>query len=325
MKKCIVLTTVNKPTRAVHEFIKSDYDVIIVGDKKTPDDFHKLDCTFLDVKAQHELFPAFSKLLPFNGYCRKNIGYLYAFTRGYDLIAESDDDNIPLPGWGELPTDVSKTITAPQYPNVYSLYTQRRIWPRGFPLDRINLQEDVVIEKRPGNDIFIIQGLADNSPDVDAIYRLTVPDADRVKFDAAGEYALGEGVVSAFNTQNTFWVNRLSFPWLYLPITVTFRYTDILKSYIAQFGIRSHGGKLAFIGATVHQDRNEHDLMDDFALEVPIHLNFYKVMHILENIRFTRNNEDLKAVYESLCAADIVAVQELEAVTEWISILNSCA
>ena len=103
MKKCIVVTTINKPTRAIKKIIeRDDYDVIIVGDKKTPSDYHGLNCIFLDVTKQRSLFPEFDAVLPFNHYARKNMGYLYAAINGYHVIAESDDDNIPYKGWGNI-------------------------------------------------------------------------------------------------------------------------------------------------------------------------------------------------------------------------------
>ena len=71
MKKCVIITTVNKPTKAIRKFIETNYDVIIVRDKKTPEDYHKFNCIFLDLESQKSLFPAFYKLLPFNSYARK--------------------------------------------------------------------------------------------------------------------------------------------------------------------------------------------------------------------------------------------------------------
>ena len=95
-KKCVVITTINKPTETIMKHIyNSNYDLIIVGDNKTPDDYKDLKCIFLDVKLQGELFPEISSLIPYNHYARKNIGYLYAIKYEYDIIYETDDDNIP--------------------------------------------------------------------------------------------------------------------------------------------------------------------------------------------------------------------------------------
>jgi hypothetical protein len=52
-----------------------------------------LNCIYLDVSSQKKLFPKLSELLPYNHYCRKNLGYLYAIKKGYKIIYETDDDN----------------------------------------------------------------------------------------------------------------------------------------------------------------------------------------------------------------------------------------
>ena len=94
--KCVIITTINSPTEAIRRHIANpDYDVIIVGDKKTPDSYKDEDCIFLDVKTQKELFPVLSELIPYNHYGRKNLGYLYAIQQDYKVIYETDDDNIP--------------------------------------------------------------------------------------------------------------------------------------------------------------------------------------------------------------------------------------
>ena len=73
MKKYVVITTINKPTESISLFLDSDFEVVIVGDKKTPSYYHDLDLAFLDVAKQKELFPYLSELIPYNHYCRKNL------------------------------------------------------------------------------------------------------------------------------------------------------------------------------------------------------------------------------------------------------------
>ena len=96
--KCVVITTINPPTATILKHIQNrSYDVIIVGDNKTPSEqYRKLECIYLDVPSQNRLFHELSSLLPFNHYCRKNLGYLYAIKKGYKIIYETDDDNIPF-------------------------------------------------------------------------------------------------------------------------------------------------------------------------------------------------------------------------------------
>ena len=95
--KCVVITTINEPTETILKHIANpDYDVIIVGDNKTPNTYHKIDCIYLDINSQRIFFPQLHKLIPQNHYGRKNLGYLFAIKRNYEIIYETDDDNIPL-------------------------------------------------------------------------------------------------------------------------------------------------------------------------------------------------------------------------------------
>ena len=72
----------------------------------------------------------------------------------------------------------------------------------------------------------IQQGLADENPDVDAIYRLVLPLP--VQFETGRRIALKRGVWSPFNSQNTAWWPD-AFPLLYLPAYCSFRMTDIWR------------------------------------------------------------------------------------------------
>lgn len=319
-KKCLVLTTVHKVTEAARKFANSDYDLIIVGDRKTPDDYHALDCVFLDAKTQQKRYPRLSRLLPWNSYSRKNLGYLYAIQNGYDVIAESDDDNVPYDDWGALDHAFSHTVIAPRYPNVYSLFSDELIWPRGFPLEKIQAGEEILMEnalfEERGDNVFIIQNLVDGDPDVDAVFRLVFGTKD-VRFKP-GAVLLAKGVLSPFNTQNTFWVKRLAFPFLWLPATTTFRHCDILKSYVAQYGIWRRGGQLAFASASAFQHRNPHDLVDDFRQELPLYLDFHKTMEALGGVDLQGDDDDLYAMYHALYKSGIVARNELRLVEEWL-------
>jgi hypothetical protein len=324
MKKCVVITTVRPPTQGILAFLDSEYDVIIVGDQKTPDHYHNMDCIFLDIKTQQQLFPILSQLLPFNHYARKNLGYLYAIQHGYDIIAESDDDNVPMSHWGTWNADFSDTVVAPQYPNIYRLYTDVHIWGRGFPLDKIRQNEPITIEHHADNTVFIIQGLVNHAPDVDAIFRLVMPNAHLpIHFEKNGQYALGKGVLSPFNSQNTIWLHKTIFPCLYLP-NVSFRYSDILRSYITQFVLWQLGGQLAFIAPNMIQRRNPHDVMQDFVLEIPIYQHFHTVMHILTHMDGSQSPTILFTIYETLVKEGIVARQELDIVERWLNVVLEC-
>jgi len=317
MKKCLIITTINKENESLNKFSQTDYDLIIVGDLKSPKDY-KINCVYLDVNKQKEIYPKFSKKLPYNHYSRKNIGYLYAIKNGYDIIAESDDDNIPYDFWGKIPTDSKKTIISPQYPNIYKLFTNINMWPRGFPLNKILSNEEIETKER-NNNVMIWQGLSDGNPDVDAIYRLT-NNIDNIKFKE-NQIVLDKNILSPFNTQNTIWMNKKVFPFLYLPSTVSFRFTDILKSYVAQCYLWKINGRLGFTGPTAYQIRNEHNLMKDFEDEHEMHINFDKIMDIIFNINLSGTEQDLIIIYEELLKKKIVKKVELKCIEEWLKLI----
>lgn len=50
---------INKPIETIFRYIN-----IIVGYSKTPDDYYSLECTYLDIKLQKELFPELADLIP---------------------------------------------------------------------------------------------------------------------------------------------------------------------------------------------------------------------------------------------------------------------
>ncbi len=77
----------------------------------------------------------------------------------------------------------------------------------------------------------IQQGLANGSPDVDAVWRLIL---DRnFAFSDGAPVVLEAGNWSPFNTQSTWWW-PIAYPLLYLPSYCSFRTCDIWKSFIAQ-------------------------------------------------------------------------------------------
>lgn len=114
--------------------------------------------------------------------------------------------------------------------NVYSAFTKKNIWPRGFPLELVNplsSERDFPSPKKVSAPIQ--QGLANENPDVDAIFRMTMPLP--VTFRNESDVVLGKGVWSPFNSQNTTWFKE-AFPLLYLPSYCSFRMTDIWRSFI---------------------------------------------------------------------------------------------
>jgi hypothetical protein len=328
----IVVTSINPPTTAIKalaELCRQGWSAVVVGDTKTPADWHQDNIHYLSVDEQKKTFGAYADLLPYRHYCRKNLGYLYALSKGADYVLETDDDNIPYDSFGKkISRAVAGRRTTKQgWVNVYKCFTKAPIWPRGLPLDEI--QGAVVTEKQSTPvDCAIQQYLADTDPDVDAIYRLTC--TDEVDFDADAEsVVLEKGSWVPFNSQNTLFFKDV-FPLLYLPCHVSFRMTDIWRSFVAQAALWVHGGRLAFHPSTVKQIRNPHDLMRDFRDEVVGYLENRRIGKVLEESMERMGDAEKKnlestamALWMSLVQAGIVPEKEVELIKGWFAAVRS--
>src|ERR1700691_4694073 len=75
------------------------------------------------------------------------------------------------------------------------------------------------------------------------------------------------GACCPFNSQNTTWFKE-AFPLLYLPYYCSFRMTDIWRSFVAQRIAWTCGWPVLFHQSTMRQERNDHNLMNDFRDEI---------------------------------------------------------
>ena len=324
MKKYIIITTINAKTAAIKEFEKlKEWQIVIVGDKKSKAIANSKNLTFLSIDDQNQLGFNIVDRLPLNHYTRKNIGYLYAIQAGADLIYDTDDDNMPKPNWGEIPFHCDKIIRESDgvdFINIYRYFTDEFVWPRGFPLDLIRRESDLEITENRHSEIGVWQGLVDLAPDVDAIYRLLFNKS--ISFGQQAPVALQKGAFCPFNSQNTMW-NRDVFPLLYLPATVSFRHTDILRSFIAQRLMWAQDLHVGFHQATVNQNRNPHDLMKDFENELECYISTKAIVDILRKEIFSGSIFDnMKHVYKELQRDNLVGPDELDILDAWCSDLK---
>ena len=102
MKKVIVSTTINPPTEAICRFDSMlDWDLVVIGDLKTPKDYALKRGAYYSPKAQEKYDKELSDAIGWNCIQRRNFGLLFARDMGAEVVAVVDDDNIPLEGWGE--------------------------------------------------------------------------------------------------------------------------------------------------------------------------------------------------------------------------------
>ena len=86
---------------SINPIPRSDWCVVIVGDKELPKSFHILtnsdnaaNLVYLDADAQRSMDSEFVNALPWRSFGRKNVGYLYAIAQGARVIWDFDDDNM---------------------------------------------------------------------------------------------------------------------------------------------------------------------------------------------------------------------------------------
>lgn len=274
--KYIVITSINPPTDAVRKFASWDgWTVVVVGDRKSPRDWNCDGVEYLSMERQRELFPVFAEMIPENTYVRKILGYLFAIKHGARAIFESDDDNLPYP---DARTTAEADLARPAsgstlksnggWLNIYPQFGAPECWPRGFPLRAIT---DPAMTAFPADENLpwgILQYLADDDPDVDAIYRMTR--GQRVYFARDRSYRVARGAFGPFNSQATLWRADF-FPLMFLPLGVTDRVTDILRGYIALACLWRLNHTLQYSSPVVYQLRNEHNLLKDFEHEIELY------------------------------------------------------
>jgi hypothetical protein len=327
-----VLTTIQPPTSSVVALAQSccrmGMRVLAVGDRKSPAAEWPRPIDFVPLDAQKRMNSRLASLVPTDHYARKNLGYLEAFARGATVVFDTDDDNAPLDTWRLRPLRTEgRRISKKGWVNVYRLFSNDFIWPRGFPIEslqdaqRDELKFDSVAEMSSP----IQQGLVQGSPDVDAVWRLLY-ERD-FAFDERPSVWLDSGSWCPFNSQSTWWFEK-AFPLMYLPSFVNFRVTDIWRSFVAQRCLWQLGYGVVFHGPESVQDRNLHNNFRDFQDEIPGYLNNARIISILERLELYKGidkaGENLYLCYEALISADIVPAQKIPLLEAWLADIAMC-
>jgi len=175
---------------------------------------------------------------------------------GADIVATVDDDNVPLPGWGEelfiglTNKGLSCHVTpAPAFdPIGMSGYPQ--LWHRGFPLPLVATRHSghpadlkaVAVDMR----VDIQADFWNGDPDVDAICRMI--HAPNCCFDDKN-FPFTANKMGPFNSQNTFLSARVLKDYFMFPFVG--RMDDIWPSYYVQ----ALGYKVVWNKASVRQVR----------------------------------------------------------------------
>jgi hypothetical protein len=322
----LVVTSIARPNAVLRSLAegseRSGIRFLVIGDSKSPADFQLNGCEFHSLESQRRSGFRVARLCPERSYARKNIGYLMAIRDGSEVVIETDDDNFPREGfWGPRRRTIqAKRVECRGWLNAYRYFSDGNIWPRGLPLTEMQNAvprfEDLPVREA---DCPIQQGLADQNPDVDAVYRLLLPLPQ--SFRADRRLALGSGAWCPFNSQNTTWWAD-AFPLMYLPAHCSFRMTDIWRSFVAQRIAWVNSWSVLFHEPTVWQERNEHNLMRDFQDEIPGYLLNAKIGQILDALDLRRGKEhipdNLLTCYRALIELGAVAAAELPLLDAWL-------
>ena len=244
------------------------------------------------------------------------------WAKGRRVIVETDDDSTVYDDFWSIRTEscAADSLSDAGWVNVYRYFGGDRIWPRGLPLDAA---ADPVPSRgqlvRQELTCPVQQGLVDDDPDVDAIYRLFFPLPYR--FERGESIALGTGAWCPFNSQNTTWWPR-AFPLLYLPAHCSFRMTDIWRSFVAQRIAWANDWAILYHAPTLCQERNIHDLMVDFAQEVPGYLNNRAIAAALDALPLRPGEaqipENMRIAYECLVSRGWLPKDELALLDAWL-------
>ena len=301
MKKIIVTTTINPPTKATIKFceiaLRDEWGFIIVGDSKTPhNEYYELEkkfpcVTYLTPKYQEEKYKELSDTIGWRTIQRRNIGFVEAYQKGADIIATVDDDNIPYESWGKnvvVGQEIDFDLYEPSLDvfDPLSITKRNEIWHRGYPIEYLQRRHEVEYKGRSKRKVLVQADLWDGDPDIDAMARLTLKPI--VKYsDITRPY--GSNTIAPFNSQNTF-LAREVIPF-YAVIPHIGRMDDIWGSYILQHYFPN---SVIYSPASVYQDRNEQDLITNLEKEIIGYRNTLNLVKDLVNYEKLLPKESLE-------------------------------
>jgi hypothetical protein len=290
MKRFIVTTTINEPTEATLKFCKiadtKNWTFVVVGDTKTPhNSYRKLEkdyqnMIYLSPDQQDVLYPELSEIIGWRTIQRRNVGFVYAYRQGADVVATVDDDNIPYDNWGnnlyvgqEVEVDLYENISSPYFDPI-SPTNHNDLWHRGYPIEDLSFKNNIEYKGKTKRKVLVQADFWDGDPDIDAICRLSKKSI--VKFNKFEPFCSNQ--LAPFNSQNTF-LAREVIPY-YTVLPYTGRMDDIWGSYILQYYFPN---SVIYNQATVYQDRNVQDLVTNLENEIIGYRNTYKLLGNLEN------------------------------------------
>lgn len=292
----IVMTTIGSGSFLDHytdALAEDGARLVVIPDRKTPSAFYGAcerararGATIVapDVEEQDRLLAKLGipDLIPCDSDNRRNIGYLLSYMNDSALAVSMDDDNLPVdsPFLDEHrivlrgPTRHRVVSVGNGWFNACDLLTVSpcRVFPRGFPYAPREAGTEVTSTEETA-DVRVNAGLWLDDPDVDAVTRLAVrPRVTAYDGEAA---VLAADTWCPVNSQNTA-VHHDALPAYYflrmgqsIGGAAVERFGDIFSGYFVAACAKHLGHAVRFGGPLVNHERNDHDLLNDLAIELP--------------------------------------------------------
>ncbi|CAK9053325.1 unnamed protein product [Durusdinium trenchii] len=335
-ERWIVVTSIFAPseaTRSLGAMTKQGWCFVVVADQNGPqalerselsgraEDYDVEGVIYLTVERQKALHFHIMDYLPWRHFGRVSVTI---------HEQEKKEPRIPILG-DELAANVSWPEGDPGGPGLMNPYPSFQpscghMWPRGFPLDYVQAQETfnktIVVKTLHGfvqcmlrRAPAVQQFLADEDPDVDAIFRLT----RRLPCSFAGldealppVMAIPPRSFTPYNAQAT--VHLYDAFWgLLLPVTVHGRVSDIWRAYLTQKLLWDVGQVITFTPAHVVHDRVAHDYLKDFQSEGDLQLKSTAMVEFLSRWSSSAPSllERLEELWAELYARHFVELGDL--------------
>ncbi|KAL2478431.1 hypothetical protein Fot_47445 [Forsythia ovata] len=312
----IIVSVTDYPSDSLQKLVKlKGWQVLAIGNSKTPKDWSLKGAIFLSLEQQANLGFRVVDYLPYDSYVRKSVGYLFAIQHGARRIFDADDRGEVIGGelGKHFDLDLESVIVKQQrifqytsgnsnrtVVNPYIHFGQRSVWPRGLPLENVGeVGHEEFYSEVSGGKQYIQQGISNGLPDVDSVFystRKTGTLAFDIRFDEhAPKVAMSRDTmvpINSFNTlfhYNAFWA-------LMLPVSVSTMASDVLRGYWAQRLLWEIGGFVAVYPPTIYR----HDKTEayHFIEEKDLHVNVGRLIKFLiswrsEKHRLFENIRDL--------------------------------
>ena len=352
-----VTTTIFEPTRACRIFESTSIadaptKLIVVGDKQTPPaawkHYARLSrrVVYLSPSDQLELPFRCVKLMAWKHYGRKSLGFLFAMSKGAEWIFDFDDDAELNAGASAFISSIimGRARSVPVVETSHHLYNpypdfqphlsgqpttvEQFLWPLGFPLASVR---DKRTHHRPANAtidekrVQVFQALADNNPDVDAVYRMTqeLP----VDFHLTGAVrALPTGTFAPLRSQATLF-RHSAFWGMLLPMSVSSRVSAVWRSYVLERLLwESNSSTVAFASSWVSHHRNPHSYLADHDQEADLRTKTHVLLSLLAGWTSASQSslpEAYRSLWSTLAVEGLVNHDEIDLVKAWVHDLAS--